>query len=183
VSESERVGIVWHGVHLVARRRVALGFACGIAVLWLAAPTRATILAGLPIALVGELVRVWAAGHLNKSREVTNSGPYRFVAHPLYLGSSFIGAGLAVGSGSLAVIIIIAVYLLVTLSAAIKSEEAFLRGKFGDEYDQFRDRGSVDRTRRFTWAQAMANHEYRAVVGVALALLVLVLKATYNRMF
>ena len=41
----------------------------------------------------GEALRMWAAGHLNKSREVTSSGPYRFVAHPLYVGSSMMGAG------------------------------------------------------------------------------------------
>lgn len=180
---ADRVGAVPHLVHLIARLRVALGFACGVAVFWLAAPTKATILAGLPIALAGELVRIWAAGHLNKSREVTNSGPYCFVAHPLYLGSSLIGAGLAVGSGSLVVTAIIAIYLLVTLSAAIRSEETFLRRVFGDEYDEFRFRRVVNRERRFSWTGAMANREYRAVVGVVLALLMLVFKATYNGLF
>ena len=33
---------------------------------------------------------------------------------------------------------LIAVYLVATLTAAIKSEEAFLRGKFGDRYDRYR---------------------------------------------
>ena len=82
---------------------MALGFICGVLVLWLATPTRATIAAGLAVAVVGEAIRFWAAGHLNKSREVTASGPYRLVAHPLYVGSSIIGAGLAVASGRVAV--------------------------------------------------------------------------------
>ena len=167
----------------LARFRVGLGFACGIAVLFLAAPTRRSILFGLPVAVAGELVRIWAAGHLNKSREVTRSGPYRFVAHPLYLGSSLIGAGLAIGSGSLAVAAIVAAYLLVTLTAAIRSEEAFLRQAFGGAYDDYRARRVVDRERRFSWAQAMANREYRAVAGLAFALLLLIIKATYNGMF
>src|SRR6266853_491502 len=123
---------------LFARFRVGLGFACGLAVFFLAAPTRRSIVLGLPVAIAGEFIRLWAAGHLNKSREVTRSGPYRFVAHPLYLGSSVIGAGLAVGSGSLTVVVIVAAYLAITLTAAIKSEEAFLRRVFGDEYDEFR---------------------------------------------
>jgi len=180
---SEQDGALSHVVHLVARMRVGLGFASGVAVFWLATPTTATILAGLPVAIAGELVRIWAAGHLNKSREVTSSGPYRFVPHPLYLGSSIIGAGLAIGSGSLVVAAIVAVYLAVTLSAAIKSEEAFLRRVFGDEYDEFRYRRQLDRVRRFSWARAMANREYRAVAGVLLALLLLVFKATYNGLF
>jgi protein-S-isoprenylcysteine O-methyltransferase Ste14 len=180
---TERVGVASHLVHAIARLRVGLGFACGIAVFWLAAPTRTTIFAGLPVAIAGELVRLWAAGHLNKSREVTRSGPYVLVAHPLYLGSSIIGAGLAIGSGSLVVGAIVVVYLAVTLSAAIRSEEAFLHRVFGDDYIQYRHRGQVDRGRRFSWARAMANREWRAIAGVAAALLLLIFKATYNGLF
>ena len=168
---------------LFARFRVGLGFACGIAVFFLAAPTRRSIVLGLPVAIAGELIRLWAAGHLNKSREVTRSGPYRFVAHPLYLGSSLIGAGLAIGSGSAAVVAIVAAYLLVTYTAAIKSEEAFLRQAFGGAYDEYRTARVVDRERRFSWKRAMANREYRAVIGVALAVLLLIWKATYNGLF
>jgi len=168
---------------LFARFRVFLGFVCGIAVFILARPTRTSILVGLPVALAGEAIRIWAAGHLNKSREVTRSGPYRFVAHPLYLGSSLIGVGLAMGSGSIAVVVIVAVYLLLTLTAAIRSEEAFLRKTFGGAYDEYKRARVVDRERRFSWSQAMANREYRAVAGVLLALVLLVAKATYNGMF
>ena len=168
---------------LIARFRVALGFLSGIAAFVLAAPTRRSIAFGLPVALAGELIRIWAAGHLNKSREVTRSGPYRFVAHPLYLGSSLIGVGVAMGSGSIAVVVIVAAYLLITLTAAIRSEEAFLRQAFGGAYDEYRARRVVDRERRFSWSRAMANREYRAVVGLALALLLLIIKATYNGMF
>ena len=61
----------------IARLRVPLGFALGLLALWLANPTRQSILWGAIVALVGEAIRVWAAGHLEKSREVTASGPYR----------------------------------------------------------------------------------------------------------
>ena len=170
-------------VRIIARFRVALGFLSGIAVLVLARPTKTSIGFGLPVAIAGELLRVWAAGHLNKSREVTRSGPYRFIAHPLYMGSSLIGAGLAIGAGSLYVSAIVGAYLLVTLTAAIRSEEAFLRQAFGGAYDEYKLRDDVDREQRFSWARAMANREYRAMVGVTIALLLLVFKATYNGMF
>ena len=170
-------------IRFFSRFRVALGFLCGAAVLWFAAPTTASIAAGLPVAIAGELLRVWAAGHLNKSREVTRSGPYRFVAHPLYVGSSLIGAGLAIGSGSVIVAVIVALYLSVTLTAAIKNEERFLREKFGAAYDEYRLERVVDRERRFSWSRAMANREYRAMAGVTLAVLLLLWKATYNGLF
>ena len=47
--------------------------------------------------MAGECLRLWAAGHLEKSKEVTRSGPYRHTRHPLYLGSSIIGIGIALG--------------------------------------------------------------------------------------
>src|SRR5690606_27058596 len=67
----------------VARLRVPLGFLFGGVVLWLATPTFYTLTAGGAIACAGEGLRIWAAGHLNKAREVTTSGPYRWLAHPL----------------------------------------------------------------------------------------------------
>ena len=162
--------------------------------MWLAKPSGPTLAIGGAIAAVGEALRVWAAGHLNKSREVTSSGPYRWMAHPLYVGSSIMGVGLAVASGSLVVAALVAVYLGVTITAAIRSEEAFLLGKFGAEYSRYR-RGSVDRSdrgraeengghsRAFSVRRAMANREHRAVGGLLVAALLLVLKATYNGMF
>jgi len=167
---------------------VPLGFAFAVVVLWMAQPSSRTLLVGGVVAAFGEALRIWAAGHLNKSREVTASGPYRLFAHPLYVGSSIMGAGLAIASGSIIVAAIIAIYLGVTIKAAVASEEAFLRSKFGEEYDQYRrgDIGARDvaaSTRAFSGAQAMANREYRAVVGLLLAVLVLGLKAAYTWTF
>jgi hypothetical protein len=166
-----------------------LGFIASLAVLWLAQPTGFTLSTGSAIALIGEGLRIWAAGHLNKSREVTSSGPYRWFAHPLYVGSSIMGAGLAVASNSAIVGAIVAIYLGATIGAAIRSEEAFLRRTFGDGYDAYRRGGestrnhAVPAARRFSVAQAMANREYRAVAGLAVAMLLLLLKATYNGVF
>jgi protein-S-isoprenylcysteine O-methyltransferase Ste14 len=172
----------------LARARVPLGFLSALLVIWLARPTGLTLVAGAAIAVPGEMLRVWAAGHLNKSREVTASGPYRWFAHPLYVGSSVMGVGLAVASGSVLVFVLIAAYLGLTIGAAIRSEEAFLRQKFGTRYDEYR-RGTMRSsdaaatTRRFALAQALANREHRALTGFVLAILLLALKAAYNDVF
>jgi protein-S-isoprenylcysteine O-methyltransferase Ste14 len=177
-------------MQLLARFRVALGWVFAPLVLVVADPTAASIAAGLAVAAVGEGLRFWAAGHLNKAREVTSSGPYRWLAHPLYVGSSVMGAGLAVASASPIAAGLIVVYLVVTLRAAIRSEEAFLRRAFGAEYERYQDwrrRRAADResgaARRFSFARAMANREYRAVAGLLGAMLLLALKATYNGSF
>jgi protein-S-isoprenylcysteine O-methyltransferase Ste14 len=169
----------------LARRRVPLGFVCGGVVLWLSRPTRATLIAGFAIASLGEAIRFWAAGHLHKAREVTSSGPYRWFAHPLYLGSSIMGAGLAVACRSATVALVIGLYLGATLVAASRSEEALLRRSFGDRYDRYRrpDVGSprnTDAGRGFSLAQAIANREHRAAAGLVLVLLLLLWKTTYN---
>ena len=174
-------------IRSLARRRVTLGFVFGALVLWLAQPTPSTVAVGAAIGMVGEGLRIWAAGHLNKAREVTTSGPYRWVGHPLYLGSSVIGAGLAVASGSLTVTVLIAVYLVTTLTAAIKSEEAFLRRTFGDRYDRYRRGPALNaaspQAARFSLQRALGNHEHSALVGLVVAVLLLILKATYNGSF
>src|SRR5438445_4458549 len=98
-------------VSLVARLRVSLGFVIGALVLWLAQPTTRSLLLGGVLAALGEGLRVWAAGHLNKSREVTMSGPYRWLAHPLYVGSSIMGAGLAIASANVVAAVLVTIYL------------------------------------------------------------------------
>lgn len=160
----------------LARLRVTLGFVGGAVVLWFAHPTWATLAAGALIAMAGEGIRVWAAGHLEKGREVTMSGPYRLTGHPLYLGSSIIGAGIAVASASLVVAVITVTYLVVAIGAAIRNEEAGLRAKFGQTYTDYRSGVGAGSDRPFSFERVMRNREYRAVVGVGMAMILLVLK-------
>jgi len=157
----------------LARRRVALGFVFGVAVVYLADPTWRSLLIGASMALVGQAVRLWAAGHLEKSREVTTSGPYQFARHPLYVGSSIMALGVAVGCRSAAVAVIVGLYMATTITAAIRSEEAFLRERFGDAYDTYARSRGPRVSRRFSWARAWRNKEYRSVTGLILFLTVL----------
>ena len=159
-----------------ARYRVRLGFVAVAVGLWLATPSWRTLAIGGAIAILGEAIRVWAAGHLEKSREVTASGPYRFTRHPLYLGSAIIGGGFAIAAGSAIVAAIVAVYLAVTLTSAIRSEERHLTDKFGAAYPAYRDGRAPEMPRRFSLARAFANREHRAIAGLAAALALLVWK-------
>ena len=166
-------------VEMLARRRVPLGFATAVAMLMFARPTWGTWRAGLLIACAGECVRVWAAGHLEKGREVTRSGPYRFLRHPLYAGSSVIAVGAVVASRSFTVAAVASVYMAVTIVAAIRLEEAQLRRAFGTTYDDYRASRAEPMVRRFSLARARRNREYRAVAGlvVGFALLALLILA------
>ena len=158
---------------LLARWRVFLGFVFAAIVLWLATPSPNSLTIGAAIAIVGESLRTWAAGHLEKSKEVTQSGPYRYTRHPLYLGSSLIGIGMAVVANNAIVAGIVIAYLALTLTAAMRSEEAHLREKFGDAYDAYAQKRAAHVERPFSWQRAVYNREHHAIAGLFAGLLAL----------
>lgn len=163
-------------MRFLTRYRVFLGFIFAAVTLWLATPMLDSLLVGGAMMIAGECIRIWAAGHLEKSKEVTRSGPYRFTRHPLYLGSTLIGLGYAIAARHPVVAVIVAAYLLLTLTAAILSEEKHLRQKFGDEYDAYSEKRAAPMQRSFSWRRAMSNREYNAMAGLAAALAVLTAK-------
>ena len=163
----------------LARLRVPLGFAAAAVAIVLARPDPTSLFWGMLVAAGGEAVRLWAAGHLEKGREVTRSGPYRFSRHPLYVGSTVMAGGIAVASASPWVAAVAALYLVATLTAAIRTEEAFLRRQFGDEYDNYCRGRAASVDRRFSWARAWRNREWRALVGLGVAAGLLAVKAAW----
>ena len=62
----------------------------------------------------------------------------RWTRHPLYFGSTLIGIGLAIGAASIWVALLVLGYMAVTLTAAIRTEEAHLTEKFGAAYPDYR---------------------------------------------
>ena len=148
----------------LARWRVALGFLAAIFAYWFARSTPRSLAIGLSIAAVGELIRIWASGHLDKAREITKSGPYRYLSHPLYFGSCIMGVGFAVAAAALIPAVIVGAYFALTIPAAMVTEtRAIANLQSGVE-------------RPFSMARVMANREYRAVAGFLLGAALLVLR-------
>jgi protein-S-isoprenylcysteine O-methyltransferase Ste14 len=171
-----RTGTSDRVIAFLARKRVPLGFVTTIAALILAQPTWATWRYGLVVALIGLAIRVWAAGHLEKGREVTSSGPYRWTGHPLYVGSSILALGIVIAARSVPLAILASLYMGATITAAIRTEEAFLRRTFGDTYDLYQQSRNVPSSRQFSVERVMRNREYRALVGLAVGFALLALK-------
>jgi protein-S-isoprenylcysteine O-methyltransferase Ste14 len=157
----------------LARLRVPLGFAAGGIAYWLSRPTMTSLATGMAVAAAGELLRIWAAGHLEKARGITRSGPYRLVRHPLYLGSGLMGAGFVIAARSWPVAIVAITYLALTYGAAIRTEEATLDAKFAGAYADYRAGRAAPDTTRFSWTRIRANREYRAVIGLLVAAVLL----------
>lgn len=163
----------------LARMRVPLGFFCAGAVLYLARPSSPSLVIGGAVALAGEAIRVWAAGHLDKGREVTQSGPYRWMRHPLYVGSAIVALGAALASARISAAVIIGVYVALTIGAAISHEERNMRRQFGEEYDAYLRSRAPRTPRPFSLSRALTiNKEYKAIVGLAVIALILALKVT-----
>ena len=73
-------------------RRVPLFIGAFLLVIF-AKPQFPGIWIGMFFVFLGEVIRIWAAGHLQKNEVMTVTGPYAHVKNPLYIGSIFITAG------------------------------------------------------------------------------------------
>lgn len=165
-----------HYASAVQRLRVPLGFLLIAAFILLAQPSRATLAAGLPVALAGLAVRAWAAGHLAKDRALATGGPYAFVRNPLYLGSLIASLGFAVASGvwwlPLAFVLVFSlVYLPV-----MELEEQHLLKLFPDSADYVERvplilplHAPIPSAARFDRALYVRNEEYKALGALLVA--------------
>ena len=169
----------------VARRiRVPLSFAFAIAYIWLAHPTRMSLLAGSLLLLPGLLLRGLASGHVQKDRQLTTSGPYAYTRNPLYLGSMIMAAGFAVAARSWWIPAILLVMFVVIYVPVIAGEERYLRQTFPDYEDYARrvPRFAMRLTRYgnqsgvFSAERYWKHREYQAIIGCVLLLAVLVVK-------
>jgi protein-S-isoprenylcysteine O-methyltransferase Ste14 len=165
-----------------SRFRVLFGYAVGLLVLVLARPTSRSLLLGLPLALLGEAVRLWASGHLEKTQRLATGGPYAFTRNPLYLGSALLALGVAVACASLPVVAAVVLYMLAFYPTVMGEEAAFLRQKFGADYEAWarevpaflpRLTPGGPRHTKFDWARVRKNREWRTAAALPLVGLVL----------
>jgi protein-S-isoprenylcysteine O-methyltransferase Ste14 len=160
----------------VQRLRVPAGFLLLITFAVLSRPSPGSLTLGLPIAILGLLLRAWAAGHLAKNEKLAMGGPYARMRNPLYAGTltTAVGIVIAARNGWLAVVFAV-VFLLVYLPA-IELEEQHLRVIF-PEYAPYA--AQVHRflpiakwpgnAGRFAWSLYRRNEEYKALIGFLIA--------------
>jgi protein-S-isoprenylcysteine O-methyltransferase Ste14 len=165
-----------------SRLRVVFGYLVAVVVLVLARPTPRSLLVGLPFVLLGEVLRLWASGHIEKTQRLATGGPYAHTRNPLYLGSALIALGVAAACASAAVGLCVALYLAAFYPSVVREESDFLRRKFGDEYAAWarevptflpRVVPGGPRSSRFDWARVRANREWRTAAALPLVGLLL----------
>jgi len=174
------MGSRWRKVSLKALPVYLLG---GM-LLYAAAPRRDLYVVGLAITALGEGLRIWAAGHLQKNREVTTTGPYAHVKNPLYLGTLLILTGLCLCAAQWTILVGgIALFALYYVPFKKKREANRLRDTFGvvwDEYDcavpdyiprlrPYAKRG----TRTWAWSRVIANSEAETALATLTGILLI----------
>lgn len=177
---------------LARRARVPLGYGLGAAFAIFAQPEPALLAAGLPLSLLGLAIRGWASGFLEKNEKLATGGPYALTRNPLYLGTAFLGTGLAVAGGTWPLGVCFLLLLIFVYRPVMRKEEAFLAARFGAAFAayaaevpfflprHFRHIGVSGRSapteQRFLWSRYKRNREYQAGLGLLATAIFLAVK-------
>jgi protein-S-isoprenylcysteine O-methyltransferase Ste14 len=70
--------------------------------------------------------------------EIISTGSYRFTRNPMYVGMALFQISIGVGLGNGWIIALVPPVLAVVYKTAIRHEEAYLEGKFGETYIQYK---------------------------------------------
>lgn len=171
------------------RLRVPLGFITAILFIFASQPTSRSLMVGIPIAICGVLIRAWASGYLRKNSELATSGPYAYTRNPLYFGSFVMVIGCAVCGGNWWLGLWLIGFFLVVYWPVMQAEAAHMQRLFAGDYERwagnvqlfiprltpYRD-GDVQ---SFDLEQYLRHREYRALIGLAIVIGILALKATH----
>ena len=158
-----------------SRLRVPAGYLLGILVLVLARPSLPSLAGGGAIGLAGEALRLWASGHIDKTRALATGGPYAHSRNPLYLGSFVMAVGVAVAAASAWAALAVAVYFAVFYPSVMREEAGFLRARFPQEYAAWagevplffpRLAPAGPRATSFAWERVHRNREWRTALAL-----------------
>ncbi|QQS46898.1 MAG: isoprenylcysteine carboxylmethyltransferase family protein [Acidobacteriota bacterium] len=182
---TEREGHPFRAV--VQRLRVPLGFLTAILFVIVSKPTWTSLAVGVPVALLGILVRAWASGHLRKNAELAVSGPYAFTRNPLYFGSFLMAVGMAIAGGTIWVGLWLVAFFLIIYYPVMQAEASHMRVLFADSYERwaatvplFIPRVTPYRRqpekKGFELGRYLHHREYRALIGLSIVIAILVIK-------
>jgi len=155
---------------------------------------------GIGVALAGQLLRIVTIGfeyierggrnHQVYASKLVQGGIFAQCRNPLYVGNVLLAIGLALVVNSLAFYLTVVPLVCYAYIAIVSAEEAFLREKFGEEYERYCQRVSRWMPRLSGWRSAVAGmrfnwrrvivKEYNTIFVVILALTTVKLWADYQ---
>jgi protein-S-isoprenylcysteine O-methyltransferase Ste14 len=100
-------------------------------------PTVLSLAIGLPLAVIGLLLRLYASGFVMKNKELATHGPYALVRHPLYTGNILLLVGFAIAGATLWGLPLALAFFWFYYPPAIEYEDRKLGRLFGAEWEQW----------------------------------------------
>lgn len=136
---------------------------------------------GVGLLLFGLALRSWAAGVLHKLGEVTTSGPYKLIRHPLYLGSLAMMVGVCLLIDDYENLFIMLGFVLIVYVPQVLSEERILAERFSAAWAAYAAstgrfiprRIWCDVSSNWQFSQWMKNREYNALGATLVGLVLL----------
>jgi protein-S-isoprenylcysteine O-methyltransferase Ste14 len=180
--------------------RVPAGTVLGIVFLFLMHPSRRSLWIGGVVAVLGSLIRVWAAGHIDKGQVLARGGPYAHTRNPLYFGSFLMALGVLVAGQGYWLLVPFFAFFVGTYYPVMKAEEAeLLQGHgqafleyarrvpmffptFGRAVSESLDGAGPPRALKpepsiFLWSRVLRNREHRTLAGLVAVFLLLRFRA------
>jgi protein-S-isoprenylcysteine O-methyltransferase Ste14 len=102
-----------------------------------AEPARWLLAIGLPLAIIGQLIRLHASGFVLKNKELATNGPYALMRHPLYTGNIVLVTGFAVANARWWGLPVAALFFWFYYPPAIDYEDRKLHRLFGDTWERW----------------------------------------------
>jgi protein-S-isoprenylcysteine O-methyltransferase Ste14 len=170
---------------IAQKTRVPAGTVLGVIFLLCMHPSVRSLLIGAAIALPGSLLRLWAAGHIEKGRTLTQSGPYALTRNPLYLGSFIMALGIIIGGQGYWLLPIFGIFFAIFYIPVMKAEELELFSGYGERFTEYARRvplffpayrGAGFASAAFLWSRAIRNREHRTIIGLFVAEAILILQ-------
>jgi protein-S-isoprenylcysteine O-methyltransferase Ste14 len=75
---------------------------------------------------------------VNPQPKIVTSGVFQRSRNPIYLGMLLLYTGIAILANSLCILVLVLPFAIILQKGVIEPEEAYLEGKFGDEYLRYK---------------------------------------------
>ncbi len=165
--------------------RVPSGTLLGIIFLLQMHPSRRSLVLGGLVAASGALLRIWAAGYIDKGKSLAQEGPYAMTRNPLYFGSFFMAIGVLLAGQGYWLLLPFGVFFLTLYVPVMKREEQELLQGYGEKFLEYARRvpmffprlaPSPSHSSTFLWSRVVRNREHRTLMGFAIVEIILILQ-------